>query len=377
MGGPRREHLKDLQGAVRLARDGTRGVVDVVESMHGTIQRFTLPVGTPPATKTFGVTELVYQGVRGGVEWVGEKLEAALEPWTRLIPPGAKPSPQRDAVVAALNGIWGDHLFATQNPLALEMSLRPGESTTLRAAGDRLLVLAHGLCMADSGWRQNGHDHGERLAAETNLMPLYLQYNSGLPVHHNGRSFAAMMEVITRRWPRPVEQIIMLGYSMGGLVARSACHYAEAEGYAWRSKLRQLITLGAPHLGSPLERGGTWFDFALGVSPYSAPIARLTRRRSAGIANLGHGSVTEDEREVVPLPEGVQCYAIAGSLSDGGRAGGDGLVPVASALGRDRKGDPVLAFPADHQAIVHGVSHLGLLGHAEAFVRMRDWIAAN
>lgn len=32
------------------------------------------------------------------------------------------PSPRREAFIAALNGVWGDHLVATGNPLAIPMS---------------------------------------------------------------------------------------------------------------------------------------------------------------------------------------------------------------------------------------------------------------
>ncbi len=380
MAGPRREHLNDLQGAVRLALDGTRGVVDVVESVHGTIQRFTLPVGRPPAERTFGITGLVYEGVRGGIERVGGGIQAALDPWLGLLPEGAMPSAKRDAVLAVLNAVWGDHLFLSENPLALPMSVRPGDSDLPSRSEDRLLILAHGLGMSDGAWRTaSGHDHGARLAAELRLRPLYLQYNSGLPIHRNGRSFAALIEVLCERWPRPIEEIILLGYSMGGLVARSAAHYAELEGYGWRSKLTRLVTLGTPHHGSPLERGGAWADCVLEASPYSAPIARLTRRRSAGIADLGHGTVTESG-DPVPLPTGVHCYALAGSSDPEapsvGAPRGDGLVPVASALGLHDNPSKSLAFSEDRQAIVYGISHLRLLGSEVVFTQMRDWLGS-
>ena len=347
--------------------------------MHGTIQRFTLPVGVAPATRTSGVTGLVYRGIRAGVDRVGSGLEAALDPWTGLAGLQGEPSTQRDALLAAVNGIWGDHLRATDNPLALSTSLRPGDFVATAPRG--LLVLAHGLCMADTGWRtKNGHDHGVRLAEELNLQPLYLQYNSGLPIHQNGQSFAALLEAICQRWSSPVEEIILLGYSMGGLVCRSACHYAQREGYTWTSKLTKLVTLGTPHHGSPLQRAGAWADFVLEISPYSEPIARLTRRRSAGIAALGHGAVTEDEDVFVQLPADVQCYAIAGSRSPkpppARSSPGDGLVPVDSALGRHPDAERTLAFPDAHQAVLYNVTHLGLLASEDAFVQMRAWMRA-
>ena len=367
---------------MRLATDGALGVVDVVESMHGTIQRFTLPIGRPPAERTTGATGHVYRTIRGGIDLVGGALDKTLNPWTSVVSAEGSPSPRRDALVAALNGVWGDHLLATGNPLALPMSLRPSNEETTETPhteDDHLLILAHGLCMADTGWRtSDGHDHGARLADAVEITPLYLQYNSGLPIYHNGRELAALLEVICKRWPRPVRAVSLLGYSMGGLVVRSACHYAELEGYSWRTLLDRIITLGTPHLGAPLERAGTWVEFALNVSPYSAPIARLARRRSAGIANLGHSAVTESTSEFVPLPAGVRCFAIAGSrdaeAAPDRRLGGDGIVPVDSALGRSPDKERSLAFPANHQAVLFDVTHLGLLASNEAFVQMRDWM---
>ncbi len=370
---------------MRLALDGVRGVVDVVESMHGTIQRFTLPIGPPPAKRTRGITGLVYRGIRGGIDLVGGRLEASLAPWADLVTSDGSPSARRDALLAAVNGVWGDYLWASGNALAIPMSLRPADSESSSEVGDpsdvgdRLLVLAHGLCMSDGGWRtKDGHDHGAQLADALNLVPLYLQYNSGLPIHRNGREFAALLEIILRRWPRPVDQIILLGYSMGGLVARSACYYAETEGYEWTSKLHTMVFLGTPHHGSPLSRGGAWVDAVLDVSPYSAPLTRLTRRRSAGIADLRYGTLTEDAQAVVPLPAGVRCFALAGSQttepSATSQPSGDGLVPIDSALGRHRDANRTLEFPDAHRAVIYGVSHLGLLANQPAFRQMRDWI---
>ncbi|MFN3303665.1 MAG: hypothetical protein ACK44A_08085 [Roseateles sp.] len=65
---------------------------------------------------------------------------------------------------------------------------------------------------------------------------------------------------------------------MGGLVARSAI--AQAQGRRWPSRLQSLVTLGTPHLGAPLERGGQQVQQLLAVSAYSRPLAG--RRPGAG-----------------------------------------------------------------------------------------------
>ena len=55
---------------------------------------------------------------------------------------------------------------------------------------------------------------------------------------------------------------------MGGLVARSACHYAAKNGnqLAWIKLLKHLVTLGTPHHGAILERGGKLVDTILGAN---------------------------------------------------------------------------------------------------------------
>ena len=135
---------------------------------------------------------------------------------------------------------------------------------------------------------------------------------------------------------------------MGGLVARSACHYGAAAGHAWLRHLRTLVFLGTPHHGAPMERGGNWIDLLLGISPYSAPLARLGKIRSAGITDLRYGNLTHedwqgrdrfargDRRRFVPLPEGVRCYAIAATTAKHPRPRDGGCRAMASFRSRAR-----------------------------------------
>jgi hypothetical protein len=178
---------------------------------------------------------------------------------------------------------------------------------------------------------------------------------------------------------------------MGGLVSRSACHLGEAEDHRWRRKLRALACLGTPHHGAPLERGGNWVDVLLGVSRYSAPLARLAKIRSPGVTDLRHGSVLDehwaghdrfslrhDDRVPLPLPKGVRCYAIAATTSAPGATGklqSDGLVPVESALGRHAKVELTLAFPEAHRSVVHGTNHFELLDRPEVYAKLRAWLS--
>jgi pimeloyl-ACP methyl ester carboxylesterase len=156
--------------------------------------------------------------------------------------------------LAALNGVLGDHLADTANPLALKMQFRLRNMP--QNSGGRIVVLIHGLCMSDLQWTRRDHDHGAALARDFGYTPVYLSYNSGLHISTNGRALAESLEALITQWPAPVEDFVIIGHSMGGLVARSACHYGEEADHLWRRKLRKLVFLGTPHHGAPLERIG-------------------------------------------------------------------------------------------------------------------------
>jgi pimeloyl-ACP methyl ester carboxylesterase len=157
----------------------------------------------------------------------------------------------------------------------------------------KVLVLVHGLCRNDWCWERDGHNHGAELARDLPYTTAYLHYNTGLHISTNGRAFAQVLEELVSAWPVPLNEVSIRAHSMGGLVARSAHHYATAAGYVWPGKLRKLVFLGTPHHGVPLERAGHWFELLLERTPFTAPFALLGRVSSAGITDLRHGSVLE------------------------------------------------------------------------------------
>jgi pimeloyl-ACP methyl ester carboxylesterase len=244
----------------------------------------------------------------------------------------------------------------------------------------KLLVFAHGLCMSVQQWTRDGYSHGAALAEALGYTPLYVRYNSGLHIAKNGESFAKLLETVVAGWPCAVEEITVVGHSMGGLVARSACHFGEANHHRWPGQLRRLVFLGTPHLGAPLERGGHGLDYLLELSPYSAPFTRLGKSRSAGIKDLRHGTIVAGGHRTVPLPRGVECYAIAATLASrrslvGDRLVGDGLVPLDSALGRHVDRSRSLHFPKTHRWIGHEMGHLELLHRPEVYAQLHAWLS--
>ncbi len=383
MSRPTRNAVADLRGATRLVVEATEGVAGIVEDMQG---------------PTFGIAGLVHRGIRGVTRLVGGGVDAMLAPFVPLLGE-TRSRPAMQAALAVLNGVVGDHLAATGNPLAIPMRLRrEGVPLELRrrslaaaipGAGGKILVLVHGSCMNDLLWNRNGHEHGAALSRDLGYTALHLHYDSGLHVSENGRELASLLEQLVAAWPVRVVELAILAHSMGGLVSRSACHQAEQAGRRWPRRLRRMVFLGTPHHGAPAERIGNWVNVVLGAAPFTGPLARLPRIRSAGVTDLRHGSLLDedwkgrdrfgrgpDRRRHVPLPRRVKCLAVAASASKGPvRAPrGDGLVPVDSALGRHPDPARTLALPASGRFIAWGAGHLDLLDRPDVYAHVRDWM---
>jgi len=381
-----RRTLSELQGATRLAVDGTRAVTDIVQAMHDA-------VGVVPTKLGPG---LVYSTIRGVTRLVGAGVERALAALAPLLGAGdGAGTRQRELVVAAVNGVLGDYLAASRNPLAITAGLRRGGApltltrealaAAIPEASGHVVLLVHGSAASDLGWRWKGHDHGAALEQDLGVTAVYARYNSGLHISDNGALLRGLIGELLAAWPVAVEGLHIVAHSMGGLVARSACIDA-----AWLGALRTMVFLGTPHHGASLERGGNWIDTTLGLTPWTRPLARLGKVRSAGVTDLRFGSVRasdwqardrfalgRDPRSPLPLPAGVACYAVAATLlrASGAARDSDGMVSVESALGVDsHRPEMNLVFPAGHTLVTTG-SHLDLLSSPVVYEQLRGWLA--
>lgn len=383
---PTRIQVSDFRGAARLAFEATVGITDLVEKMHRTIQLTPLPLGRSRAGATRGITGLVYRSVRGTTRLISRGVDAGLSPFTTLLPDGES-TRGRDALVSIVNGVYGDHLERTENPLAIEMQFRhgggridPGSPAAMTpVATGRVMLIVHGLCLNESHWVREGASPIDELAVTLGYTPVYLRYNAGRAIADNGSSLAALLEELLGNWPRPVTEFAIVGHSMGGLVARSAVHHAKLAGHQWPAALKRLVFIGTPLHGSPLERGGHRLDYVMGLSPYVAPFTRIGKARSAGIMDLRHGNITGDEQAFIPLPEDVDCYTLAATLGSkrnlvSERLVGDGLVPLDSALGSHRDPARTFAIPAAHQWVGHGMGHMELLHRPEVYAQLGKWL---
>lgn len=314
--------------------------------------------------------------------------------------------------LAVLNGAHGDLLDRETPALATTMTVRcagqavPVETDALQAAfpnrSDRLVVFLHGLTETEASWGYRSERHhgrpgityGTLLEEDLGLTPVFLRYNTGLHVSDNGRRLADLLDALVEAWPVPVQDVVLIGHSMGGLVARSALHQAGGGTDAarpWTHLVRDTITLGTPHLGAPLERGAHALTHTLARLPETRPLATLLAARSVGIKDLRRGTLVEDdwaERDLdartpgrhthVPLHDGARHFVVLATLAADPTARtadllGDLLVPPRSATGDSGDGDR-LAFPPDHVHRLGRLHHFDLLNHPHVYARIRSWL---
>ncbi len=284
-----------------------------------------------------------------------------------------------ESALSVLNGIVGDYLARTGNPLAMPMVCLPHAGLP---ASSRAVVLIHGLMGTEANWAfENGDDYGSMLSRDLGWEPRYLRYNTGLTISHNGAALSRTLDALVDAWPGPLDELMLLGHSMGGLVARAACHVAGLEGTSrWLPRVKRAIYVGTPHLGAPMERVGRVVARVLKTveDPYAQLIAQIAELRSDGIKDLGDADLREEDRarrvarvalrdplHPVPLLPQIRHLLIAGTIHPAPWVGalfGDAVVPLGSATNGllDAK-------------ILPGLLHLPLAHRAEVYEAIRAW----
>ena len=431
----------ELKAAGELAAEfADRALISPIQSVHlGVAERVFSLVGRSggSAEPTRVVHDRISAGVYGAIRRGAAGIGVAVGAGSRFVGGEEERTTLSDTgfgrgLQAAVNGLIGDELAERDNGLAIEMAVRlPGrdveiERSALEAAftrvTGRIAIFVHGLCEGEEAWwmgtRSDPSDagaeperaprtYGQRLRDDLDFTPLYLRYNSGLHISANGRSLSWLLEDLCREWPVPVEEVVLIGHSMGGLVARSACHEAheahdgqealgahgvhEGAGRGWLERASHVICLGSPNTGSWLEKVVHVGTSAMRRAPETRGIADFFDLRSDGIRDLRFGYLRDDDwldadadewladrsEPLAPVP-GVSYHFISGSLARGprnplGHLLGDVLVRRESAMGpRTPDGAPA----GDHRH-VEGASHFHLLNHPDAYEHIREWIAGD
>ncbi|PPE73784.1 alpha/beta hydrolase [Solimonas fluminis] len=401
--------LAQVRGALSLAGTGLDRITGHVHGFHRAISDIPfktmaplpgIQAGSEPTRLIHdGITDGVYGAVRGSMRLVFGAADQLLREAEKLAPPTpVPPNARRDLALSAMAGFVGDDMAVKRNPLAPRMGFYlQGERLPLERqalaqaypdAQGRLVVFIHGLACNESVWdfytdveQPDTHPYGPRLEQDLGYTPLYLRYNSGLHISRNGARLARQLQRLAERWPRSVQEIVLVGHSMGGLVARSAVAAGLRDDAAWVGRLSNVICLGSPHLGAPLER---WVDAGVRLMrrvPLSRPLADLLHSRSVGVKDLFHGYVDDsdwrgrqthhDGGGALRIPKAPQaryhffgCTLGVDEQDPVGRVIGDGLVLLPSSTA---------AHLADADtAVLFRTSHLRLLNHPVIYGLIRD-----
>lgn len=399
------EAIGDVVGEA-LAAGGTL-VKDMHEGIAGRPFRILGPAAAPVRLVHDGVSRAVYGGLQAALRAASHAGARALAARAPLEGPALAAAHGGSLALGALNGLYGNHLAARGNDLALDMGIRrhgadvatepEALAEAFPDATSRVVVFVHGLCETDEAWRDlplrgrraGRRTYGERLQDELSFTPVELRYNTGLHVSQNGRALARLLDELVEGWPCGVEELALVGHSMGGLVARSACHYGEADDHRWVGAVRHVFCLGTPHLGADLEKGANALGWALGRLPETRAFGTVLNARSVGIKDLRFGSCVEEDwcdcdpdeflsdrcREVPFLPDAAY-YFIGAALSEGpmGSLLGDLLVRMPSASGRGNGRGRRIPFEVDHGHELAGLTHFDLLNHPAVYEQLRAWL---
>jgi len=397
----KKNESSDLQGLTRLITEATIGITDLAEVMHRRVVHPPFFPSTPIQHLITNIAGVAYKNIRWSAQFIGGGLDRALGHLAPVLGEIGTTN-ESEAIRSALNGVVGDYLEEKENPLKIIMQFRyqakaiPLDSKSLEKTyptiNGKILLMVHGSCMNDIQWTRKEHNHGAALAKELDKTPVYLHYNSGRHISTNGRNFNELLEKLVLQWPVPVEELVIVAHSMGGLVTRSALHYGQQKQKTWTKHLKKIAFLGTPHHGSSLERAGNYLDVILETIPYAKPFARLGKVRSAGITDLRYGNLIDedwqgndrfeiqgDQRQSIPLPNRVECYniaAIIGKATDpvSPRLLGDSLVDIESALGQHENPDKNLRFREQNSWVAYENTHLDLLSNPKIYAKIKAWL---
>jgi pimeloyl-ACP methyl ester carboxylesterase len=231
-------------------------------------------------------------------------------------------------------------------------AIRP-EASDLRfvrtyEVGKTPVVFIHGLLGNPANFSAMIDSLADEPAVRARFQVLTFRYNSLQSIPESGLRLAKALDDARRRFDpegreASFERVVLVGHSMGGLVAKAASHAVDRQGLELvqaRSEVEELrrasrvaryIFIATPHRGAPIDRGairsvGSWL--ARSVSP--PPSARGSQSSSVDQLVWEHPLLAELERARVK--RGAPFHSIIAALGDpAAEVPTDGLVPVASA----------------------------------------------
>lgn len=383
-----------LEGTLMLVGDTIAHTATRVHEFHRAISDMpfkavgtaTLNASKPVETVHNEITDLVYSAVReagkgvfSGAAWVVRQANQSLA--SPQVIDQALDDKRLSAISSAINGVFGDHLAATRNPMQVRMNLYANghalaaDQAALIAqfpnAQNHLVIFVHGLCCNENSWQMYYNPsepatrpYGDKLEETFPVTALYLRYNTGRNIDANSRQFKRMLNKLVRNWPVAVEGITLVGHSMGGLINRAVVEALTEDDIILQRAIRDVVCLGSPHAGAPLARLAAAGEQLFDRFELSRPIGRALGVRSRGIRDLDHGLgalQTRDGHEVM-------FHLIGSTIGDHGSSWlnttvGDGLVTPDSALADDTGKAQRVTFAQKH--------HMTLLNDPDVYLELQ------
>lgn len=362
-------HLRHTGALLHAASLGARELTHLVAEMHGTITRLPSPLNRNYQAE-LAHAPFPYRIVAGAFDLIAQKARY-------LSPQDVEADGWPLQAQAVLNGVSGDKLADWGSSLAFELSLRDidGQRIAARdwanASTQGHVLLIHGLCNSEQDWNNPAARQLTDQLQAAGYAVGWLRYNTGQTIFENGRALDAWLARCFADIQTPLQ---VIGYSMGGLLIRSACYWAEQHGHNWMKQLSHVACLGTPHLGAPAERLGNMANGLLGFTPYTKPLARLGNIRSRGIKDLSHGWVTPDHLfTTLPAQAQVLLLAAAISVKHEENLVGDGLVPVRSAFA-EYHGQALLTGKRVQRRLISDLAHIPIVSDARVFQAVQEWL---
>lgn len=365
-------------------------LVEPVEGMHRTISDRAFRYVGPLGEQVRAVHNTVVDGVYQAVRWTAGALGVGVG--TMLDARSAKPISETrrgSGIQAALNGVWGDRLDQRSNALSVSLTVRSGDvalplnppalATAYPAASSHIVVLLHGFGQTERCWdtsRDGKASLIRALESAPGITPVLVRYNSGVSVARTGAELAQLLANLQASWPVDAPAVSLVGFSMGGLVARSAYATGMAAGHAWATGARHLVNIGTPHSGSPIARGVGLGSWALRIAKTTRPLSDFLNGASAGIKDLQSGAdIAVAWEEAMPSPHShpseARHHFIAAVVTENahhpvGALVGDLVVPVASAT------QP--AARSENVRVVGNRRHFDLLTDSDIADQIIEWL---
>jgi len=403
-----------IEGTLMFVGDTIAQAATRVHELHRAISDMpfkavgtaTLNASKPVEAVHNEITDLVYgavrdagKGVFSGAAWVvrqanqslaspqviDQAMDGELMDDVAHLPvpnlPNVKTDKRVSAISSAINGVFGDHLTATRNPMQVRMNLfangqmLQADQSALIAqfpdAQNHLIIFVHGLCCNEDSWQMYYNPlepatrpYGDKLQDDFPVTALYLRYNTGRNIDTNARQFKRLLNKLVRNWPVAVESITLVGHSMGGLVSRSLVEALTDDDIILKTAIRDVVCLGSPHAGAPLARLAAAGEQLFGKFELSKPIGRVLGVRSRGIRDLKDGLGPLQTRD----GHSVMFHLIGSTIGDHTSSWlnttvGDGLVTPDSALADDTGRAQRVTFAQKH--------HMTLLNDPDVFLELK------